>query len=451
MSSEPDDWMIDAHGLSKRYPYESKRGWSLFGQGVAPAADAGHLALTDVSLRVRRGETVGVLGRNGAGKSTLLQVLTGVVRPTEGSLAVRGRVGALLELGSGFNPELSGRENIALSAAVLGMSRDEMKQRIPEIEAFAELGEFIDRPVKTYSSGMLVRLAFSVQVHLEPDVLIVDEALSVGDMFFQQKCIARIRLMIAGGCTLLFVSHSINAVKSLCGRALLLERGRLVADGPAAEVCEQYQNSLSSTSVTDLRAALIASESEVGGDGGMLRAQVMAADALIHQPEFENRLSSRSGGGEVSFDGFEVVSPQAGPVTSIERAGPVTLRVQFAARHDVPQGSVLGLLVRDAHGIDIVAYNLNFYGRCLPAMEAGAKYVLEFDVDLPLAKGRYSFHVGLKPAPDSPYFYDRCFTIGVLDIEGNPLSWGEYGGRLLASPNAIQLFRREPHEPQPPC
>jgi hypothetical protein len=156
---------------------------------------------------------------------------------------------------------------------------------------------------------------------------------------------------------------------------------------------------------------------------------------------FAERLSSRSGGGEVQFTGFEIVVPGRGAVATIEQAGLVTLRIQFDTSKSIPEGSVLGLLIRDAHGIDIVAYNLNFYGRHLPILDAATRYVLEYAVELPLAKGRYSFHVGLKPAPESPYFYDRCFTIGVLDIEANPLSWGEYGGRLLASPRSVELLK----------
>ena len=440
MSSEQAGWAIDVSAVSKRYQFGTKGGWSIFGKPESLSSVAGHDALKDVSFKIARGEAVGVLGRNGAGKSTLLQILTGVLQPTEGRVCVSGRIGALLELGSGFNPELSGRENIFLSAAVLGMSLADVKGKLSEIESFAELGEFIHQPLKTYSSGMFVRLAFSVQVHLDPEILIIDEALSVGDMFFQQKCIARIRELIARGVTLLFVSHSVNAVKSICGRAILLERGGLVADGPADEVCEHYQNSMSSTSVADLHAAL-AARAAAGVRNGVIEARPVAREREVWCEGFAERLSSRSGGGEVQFTGFEVVSPARGAVAAIEQAGLVTLRIQFDTLQAIPEGSVLGLLVRDAHGIDIVAYNLNFYGRHLPALDPETRYVLEYAVELPLAKGRYSFHVGLKPAPDSPYFYDRCFTIGVLDIEANPLSWGEYGGRLLASPRSVELLK----------
>ncbi len=187
---------------------------------------------TDVSFEVARGETVGIIGRNGSGKSTLLQLIAGTLTPTTGTVAVRGRVAALLELGSGFNPEFSGRENVYLNGAILGLPRSEIDARMATIVAFAGLEEFIDRPVKTYSSGMLMRLAFSVAVNVEPDVLIVDEALAVGDTAFQLKCVERLEHLTKSGVTLLFVSHDTALVKSFCARALYLERGQPEGAGP---------------------------------------------------------------------------------------------------------------------------------------------------------------------------------------------------------------------------
>lgn len=201
-------------------------------------------ALQDVSFEVRRGESVGIVGKNGSGKSTLLQIIVGTLTPTTGSVKVKGRVAALLELGSGFNPEFTGRENVFLNGAVLGLSRRQIEERFDDIAAFADIGDFINQPVKTYSSGMQVRLAFSLQMAVEPEILIVDEALAVGDAQFVAKCINRISDFIRKGHTLLFVSHEVGLVKQLTSRALFLDHGRQVSFGTTTEIVLAYTNSL---------------------------------------------------------------------------------------------------------------------------------------------------------------------------------------------------------------
>lgn len=197
-------------------------------------------ALKDLSFEVKKGETVGIVGRNGSGKSTLLQLICGTLSPTIGNVETHGRIAALLELGSGFNPEFSGRENVYLNAAVLGLTKHEIEERFEDIAAFADIGQFIEQPVKTYSSGMYVRLAFAVAIHVEPQVLIVDEALSVGDFAFQTKCVRQLRSFLDGGGTLLFVSHDITTIKSLCQKAIYLRQGRLQKFGIASQVCDFY-------------------------------------------------------------------------------------------------------------------------------------------------------------------------------------------------------------------
>lgn len=197
-------------------------------------------ALRDLSFDVMKGETMGIIGRNGAGKSTLLQVICGTLTPTSGKVQVNGRVAALLELGAGFNPEFTGRENVYMNGAIMGLSKQEVDSRFDRIAAFADIGDFIDQPVKTYSSGMYVRLAFSSAIHVNPDILIVDEALSVGDLFFQAKCMARMRQMMDAGVTVLFVSHDTSAVKTLCRKAVLLNHGELIGYGLADTIVEQY-------------------------------------------------------------------------------------------------------------------------------------------------------------------------------------------------------------------
>ena len=214
-------------------------------------------ALKDVSFEIRRGENVGLVGKNGAGKSTLLKIITGVLTPTGGTLEVNGRIASLLELGAGFNPDMTGVENIYMNGLLMGQSRAEMDTKIDDIIAFADIGDFVRQPVKTYSSGMFARLAFAVNAFLEPDILIVDEALSVGDAFFQSKCMDKMRAMINSGVTVLFVSHDTFAVKNLCERAFYLQEGQLIMDAPAKEVVEAYNNS-----IIQMRRKVISAQSD---------------------------------------------------------------------------------------------------------------------------------------------------------------------------------------------
>ncbi|HQW39116.1 MAG TPA: ABC transporter ATP-binding protein, partial [Usitatibacteraceae bacterium] len=238
---------IKAAGLGKRYRLFEKPSHRLLrlllpaGTGPAPRD---FWALRDVSFEVERGSALGVLGRNGSGKSTLLQMLAGTLTPSEGTVEVNGRVAALLELGSGFNPEFSGRENVYLNGAILGFTRAEMDERFDAIAAFADIGDFIDQPVKTYSSGMMLRLAFAVQVQVQPDILIVDEALAVGDSLFQKRCFERMNRLLADGTTLLFVSHDAEAVRTLTSQAILLRDGHVRAAGPSADVILEYRRQM---------------------------------------------------------------------------------------------------------------------------------------------------------------------------------------------------------------
>ncbi|CAG1021291.1 Teichoic acids export ATP-binding protein TagH [Methylococcales bacterium] len=207
---------------------------------VDPRADEQFIALDNISFEVAPGERLAVVGENGAGKSTLLKILSRITEPTAGTVKIRGRVAALLEVGTGFHPELSGRENIYLNGAVLGMPKSEIRKKFDEIVDFSEIEKFLDTPVKYYSSGMYVRLAFSVAAHLDPDVLILDEVLAVGDMRFQQKCLDRVQLASTEGRTLLFVSHSMHSVNQICSRSVLLVKGQIRADGPTADVVQEY-------------------------------------------------------------------------------------------------------------------------------------------------------------------------------------------------------------------
>lgn len=232
-------WVPLLHRLSRalQRPLPALARWL---QRRAEARVHYHQALHEVTFSLRRGEALGIIGHNGSGKSTLLQIVAGVLAPSTGRVDVNGRVAALLELGSGFNPELTGRENVRVNAAILGLTQAQIQARMGDIIAFADIGEYIDEPVKTYSSGMALRLAFAVQVHTDPDILIVDEALAVGDAAFQAKAMARIDEILRRGTTLLFVGHDLNAVKAFCHRAMLLEKGRIVLEGLPDEVITEY-------------------------------------------------------------------------------------------------------------------------------------------------------------------------------------------------------------------
>jgi lipopolysaccharide transport system ATP-binding protein len=387
-------------------------------------------ALRDVSFEVRKGESVGIIGRNGSGKSTLLQLAAGILEPSEGSIVTHGRIAALLELGAGFDPEFTGRENVYLNASLLGLDREEVDEKFQSIVEFSELQDFIDQPVKTYSSGMFVRLAFSVQIHAEPDILIVDEALSVGDVFFQQKCMNRIRRMLDRGITLFFVSHSVAAVKSLCNTAALLDHGRLIDYGTAENVCSAYQN---------LESSMVASRS-AGAPARFELAGLTARDFDQLDPNaFRARLSDRSGSGEVEFLDVRVLDSSRRPATTFGPTPTVVIEAAFAVRSAVPAGAAIGVLIRDARGVDVAGINSDFYDRKLPALGAGERYVWETVVTLPLSRGVYSVHVGIKPTPIGPHFYDRCFNAAVFEIEMNPISYSTYTGLLIVTPKSLAL------------
>lgn len=244
MSSDP---AIRIRGLSKSFPIYSKPHHRLL-QILTPASRKPWFrefqALRDINISIGRGETVGIVGRNGSGKSTLLQLICGTLSPTVGEVSVRGRVAALLELGAGFNPEFTGRENVFLNGTILGLSREQIGERFQQIAEFADIGDFMDQPVKSYSSGMYVRLAFAVAINVTPDILIIDEALSVGDEAFQRKCFSRIDAIRDQGATVLFVSHSAGTVVELCDRAILLDQGELIAEGTPKQVVARYQKLL---------------------------------------------------------------------------------------------------------------------------------------------------------------------------------------------------------------
>jgi lipopolysaccharide transport system ATP-binding protein len=338
--------------------------------------------LRGVSFEVARGEGVAIVGPNGAGKSTLLHLIAGVTQPSEGRVEVAGRVAAL-ELGLGFHPEFTGRQNAFAAGELLGLRAADVARLLPEIEAFAEIGSAIDDPVRTYSSGMQVRLAFAVATAVRPEILIVDEVLAVGDAYFQAKCMARIRRFRDEGTTLLFVSHDPVAVRRLCDRALLLDRGLLVRQGPAGEVLDYY-NALIARLTSDYE---IRQGRELAGEGG----------------------TTRSGTRDVETAGVELLGPQ-GPQRAFPVGAPLRLRVRGTARRAVAALTV-GFAIRDRLGVEVYGVNTHHLGAPPLALAEGEAFEAEFALPLAIGVGQYSLTVALH--------------VGATHVEGNYDWWDE--------------------------
>lgn len=341
-------------------------------------------ALRDVSFEVGRGEALGIIGRNGSGKSTLLQIVAGTLAPTHGSVDVRGRVGALLELGSGFNPEFTGRENAILNGTILGVSPADMRARLGEIAEFADIGEFLDQPVKTYSSGMLVRLAFAVQISLVPDVLIVDEALSVGDIFFAQKCVRRIKELLARGTTLLFVSHDLALVRDLCERAIYLRQGTVRFQGPKDKAIALYYQSGSGEHPLRLPAAGVGLGA--AGDAELLhgfkaRACWTAEDAA---PDGER---------EARIVAVVATDAQGRPGLDVELGEELTLEVLYQSLGTRP----VHLAVAVKNRYDQLVFSGGSYTQRLqpPVLEPGQFGLFEMTLTCMIEAGAYTFRVSL--------------------------------------------------------
>jgi lipopolysaccharide transport system ATP-binding protein len=353
-------------------------------------------ALRDVSFAVARGETVGIIGRNGSGKSTLLQTICGTLTPSAGRVETSGRVGALLELGSGFNPEFTGRENVHMNAAILGMSPEEIAAKYDAIVAFADIGEFIDQPVKTYSSGMYVRLAFAVIAHADADLLVVDEALSVGDVFFAQKCMRFLRDFQKRG-TVLFVSHDAAAIVNLCDRAIWLDRGRVAMDGPAKTVCEAYRASAyghapaNGAAVAQPAPASEAhgpephavDEDDGGFDAGRLRVFRFDPD----------RAGFGDGGARLVSVAFEDAAGQ--PLHHVEGGEVVRLVVQAEARRDIAS-PIVGFFLKDRLGQQLFGKNTFRDDRPAATTPVGDLVHAVFEFRMPyLPRGRYTLDVAI--------------------------------------------------------
>ena len=386
-------------------PWRRLRRWAA-GGADAPEVCGTHWALKDVNFEVQPGEILGLIGRNGAGKSTLLRVLSRITEPTDGRAELRGRVVSLLEVGTGFHQELTGRENIYLNGAILGMSRREIERKFDDIVAFAEIERFLDTPSKRYSSGMYIRLAFAVAAHLDAEILVVDEVLAVGDAAFQKKCLERIRALGSSGATVLFVSHNMGTVASLCKSALVLENGQLVGRGDAREQVRVYLNTLSERSTIDVAAR-----------------------------------QDRAGSGAARLTAVQFLDGHGRPAESALGGEPLTIRLRYRGRAPLANAEAsIGLT--NEHGTNVTLLGSRLTGDTLPLLPAEGS----LDCLLPevaLAPGSYLLNISLAAGLET---LDAVQGAARLEVEPGPFF---ASGRTPGSDQGVVLTRhRWAHSPE---
>lgn len=432
MSSEVS---ISIQGLRKSFPVYDKPHHRLL-QMLAPRESKGRWfkefhALSGIDLTVRRGETVGIVGRNGSGKSTLLQIVCGTLPPSAGSVKVHGRVAALLELGAGFNPDFTGRENVFLNGTVLGLTREQVRERFDDIASFADIGDFIDQPVKSYSSGMYVRLAFAVAIAVTPEVLIVDEALSVGDEAFQRKCFARIERIREEGATVLFVSHSAGTVIELCNRAVLLDRGELLASGSPKTVVSQYHKLLyapadrAQTLRDQIRATVgidVRAEDEAEWAGSDASEQPCTMDGNEDQAEeyFDENLLPKS---TVRYD-FRGASIEDAHVETLggRRVNVVRSGAEYVYTYQVrfergAQAVRFGMLIKTLTGLELGGSVSAVREHAIPLVQQGETLRVRFRFRAALAPGVYFFNAGvLGSLAEDEIYMDRVIDVAMIRV-----------------------------------
>ncbi len=381
-------------------------------------------ALEDVNFQLEKGECLGIIGTNGSGKSTLLKIITGVLQPTGGRLSVQGKVSALLELGAGFNGDYTGIENIILNGKIMGYTEEEMRERIPMIADFAEIGEFINQPVKIYSSGMFARLAFAVAINVDPDILIIDEALSVGDIFFQTKCYRKFDEFMQKGKTILFVSHDLNSVIKYCNRCLLLNKGKQVALGDCKKVVDIYRKILVDQYDEDNGLATVTEGTEVPEEQAREVESVAMKSGVLQNPNYVEY-----GDRDIVIDDFGIVN-DAGEVTSVLMKGSTySIVIKFHFNHKV-ENPIFAFTIKDPKGTDLCGTNTMLEGRTLERVQEGTSGTVRFKQVMRLQGGQYFLSLGATSFVGEELqvhhrLYDICHlqvisdynTIGVYDVE----------------------------------
>ncbi len=427
-----DEVVLRIRHISKRFEiYDKPRHrlqQMLFGRWKTYCRE--FLALRDVDFEVRKGECVGIIGPNGAGKSTLLQIMTGTLQPTEGSVERHGRIAALLELGSGFNPEFTGRENVYMNAAILGLSKAETDAKYDDIAAFADIGEFIDRPVKTYSSGMIVRLAFAVNAFVDPDVLIVDEALAVGDAFFQQKCMRFIRKFKETH-TILFVSHDTAAVANLCDRSVLLENGQVKMIGSPKEVIDQYLKDLYSDSQEvdgSQHEQTPRTERREGEYYDMRRSLINGSKYRNDMEVFKFSNQSCFGAGGAEIENVYFADLDGNPLSWIVGGEIVRLTIAVRVQEDM-SSPIIGFTVKDRLGQWILGDNTYItYQRAPVAARAGQRLVAEFEFYMPtLQPGNYSIDCAVADGTQENHVQRQWLHDAVVFVSRSSYTFSLFG------------------------
>jgi len=390
---------VTSYAVSLRDVYKS---YHLFNSPLARLKEALHpfgrhyhrefMALKNISFDVPKGQTLGVLGRNGSGKSTLLQVIAGILHATLGSVEVNGRISALLELGAGFNPEFTGEDNVMLYGAIHGLSSAQMRDRMPEIAAFADIGDFFYQPVKLYSSGMFVRVAFSAAIHLDPDILIIDEALSVGDLKFQNKCFQKLKQFQKAGHTIILVTHSTTLITSLCERALLVEDGELVFDGHPVGAVDRYFKLLFAPQDA-CSARLLQDEWRSASDILSALAISDSADHCHTRPGY-NRQEVRLQGRGAQIIDYVITSPAGTDSEQIPSNCSVAIYIKTKFERSIAE-PIVGFAIKTVEGIEICGTNTFMMQQAVPAVGAGEICLFKFTLEQRLVPGDYFIDLGI--------------------------------------------------------
>lgn len=378
-------------------------------------------ALNDVSFSIEKGQTVGIIGQNGSGKSTLLKIICGVLQPTSGSVKVNGRISSLLELGAGFNPEFTGRENVYMNGALMGFSREEMEQRFPAIEEFADIGEFIEQPVKKYSSGMLVRLAFAAAINVDPEILVVDEALSVGDVWFQAKCFARFQELKNRNVTILFVTHNLNLVTTHCDHAILLAKGTLRVGGKPKDIVDRYNELITSVeTLTSTHESKDVSLSKRYSGVSSSSNNKLEWDGLFNINPDEYRYRSEKA--EILEAG--IFTPDNSPAQTLNRNQEYHIKVKVCHHEQMP-GAFVSYVIRNSKGIVLCGTNTFFHHIDIGQMEKDQAVVVVFKQIMRLNPGDYLLSVGYQTFENGGWVaYDRRIDYLTFQVLGDSLYFG---------------------------
>ena len=368
-----------------------------------------HFALDSINLDVYKGECVGIIGTNGSGKSTLLKIVTGVLNPSEGEVKVNGKISALLELGTGFNPEYTGMENIFLSGTMSGFTREEMEQRVESIVEFAEIGEFIDQPVKTYSSGMFARLAFAVAINVEPEILIVDEALSVGDIFFQSKCYRKFNEFKDAGKTILFVSHDMGSIIKYCDRSLLIHKGKQIAVGKSSEVVDIYKKILVNQYDGDDEQQ--STQKETVENDEVQEAGMAWKESMIENPNFLDY-----GNGAATITDFAVLDESRNITSMIYKDTEFTIKMKIHFNQTI-KNPIFAYTIKDLKGTEITGTNTMLEDNVLEEGEAGSEVIVSFKQQMNIQGGQYLISFGCTGYELEEFVvYNRLYDVCNLQV-----------------------------------